>query len=60
MKGVQLFTHSIRQVLNNLGPALRISGVLYLVQIATSLLLGASMMIDSEASAAAIRAGNFP
>lgn len=60
MKGVQLFTHSIRQVLNNLGPALRISGVLYLVQIATSLLLGASMVIDSDASAAAIRAGNFP
>ena len=60
MKGVQLFTHSIRQVFNNLGPALRISGVLYLAQVAASLLLGASAMMNSEANAAAIRAGNFP
>ena len=60
MKGVQLFTHSIRQVFNNLGPALRISGVLYLVQVAASLVFGASFMFDSEANAAAMQAGDFP
>ena len=60
MKGVQLFTHSIRQVSNNLGPALRISGVLYLVQVAASLVLGASLMFDSQATASAMQAGDFP
>jgi hypothetical protein len=60
MKGVQLFTHSIQQVIGNLGPALRISGVLYVVQIAASLIFGVSFMVDGEASAAAMRAGSFP
>ena len=44
MKGVQIFTHSLRQVLNNLPAALRISGVLYLVQVAVSLAFGRAMM----------------
>ena len=43
MKGVQIFSHSLRQVMDNLGPALKVSGVLYLVQVGISLLLGYAM-----------------
>ncbi len=39
MKGVQIFTHSLRQVLGNLEGALRVSLVPYGIQIAASLLL---------------------
>ncbi|MGR3494513.1 hypothetical protein [Citreimonas sp.] len=34
MKGWQIFMHSVRLVLRNLGPALRVSAVLYAVQVA--------------------------
>jgi hypothetical protein len=44
MKGVQIFTHSVRQLTNNLPAALRISGVLYLVQFVAALLFGGAMM----------------
>ena len=40
MKGVQIFSHSVRQVLDNLGPALKVSGVLYLVQVVITGALG--------------------
>ena len=60
MKGVQLFTHSVRQVFNNLGPALRISGALYLVPAALSLAVGASIVQDRAAMEAAMRTGDFP
>ncbi len=40
MKGVQIFSHSVRQVMDNLGPALKVSGVLYLVQVVISGALG--------------------
>ena len=40
MKGLEIFVHSVRQVFGNLGPALRISAVLYLVQVAGMVLLG--------------------
>ena len=43
MKGVRIFSHSLRQVLDNLGPALKISGVLYLVQVGVSMALGHAM-----------------
>ncbi len=43
MKGVQIFSHSLRQVMDNLGPALKVSGVLYLVQVAITMLLGYAM-----------------
>lgn len=43
MKGVQIFSHSLRQVMDNLGPALKISGVLYLVQVGITMALGAAM-----------------
>lgn len=43
MKGVQIFSHSLRQVMDNLGPALKISGALYLVQVGITMALGAAM-----------------
>ena len=44
MKGVQIFLHSVRQVTANLPAALRISGVLYLVQFGVAMLFGGAMM----------------
>lgn len=44
MKGVQIFSHSLRQVMDNLGPALKVSGVLYLVQVGITILLGYAMV----------------
>lgn len=44
MKSVQIFSHSIRQVINNLPAAIRISGVLYLIQVAVGLVFGRAMM----------------
>ncbi len=39
MKGWKIFVHSVRLVLNNIGPALQVSLVLYLVQVANQLVL---------------------
>lgn len=44
MKGVQIFSHSVRQLTNNLSAAFRISGVLYLVQVVVAALFGRAMM----------------
>lgn len=44
MKGVQIFMHSVRQVMNNLPAAIRISGVLYLVQVGVGLAVGRGML----------------
>lgn len=44
MKSVQIFSHSIRQVINNLPAAIKISGVLYLVQAVVGIGLGRAMM----------------
>lgn len=44
MKSVQIFSHSIRQVMNNLPAAIKISGVLYLVQVVVGMALGRAMM----------------
>lgn len=44
MKGMQIFTHSVRQVTANLPAALRISAVLYLVQFGVVALFGGAMM----------------
>jgi hypothetical protein len=40
MKGWQIFTHSLRQVFGNLEAAIRVSGILYLVQFGVAWLLG--------------------
>ena len=47
MKGWQIFVHSVRQVFGNLDGALRVSGVLYLVQIGVAVLFGGGMMMAS-------------
>lgn len=47
MKGWQIFVHSVRQVFGNLEGALRVSGVLYLVQIGVAVLFGGGMMMAS-------------
>lgn len=39
VKGVQLFLHSAKQVFGNLGAAIRISGLLFLVQLIATLLV---------------------
>lgn len=44
MKGLQIFRHSVRQVTGNLEGALRVSGVLYAVQVVIGLILGFGMM----------------
>lgn len=44
MKGRRIFEHALRQVMNNLPAALKVSGALYLVQAVIGLLLGAQMM----------------
>ena len=36
MQGWKIFTHSVQMVFGNLGPALRISGLLYLAYIAVN------------------------
>lgn len=44
MNGLTIFTHSVRQVFNNLPAALRISGLLYLIQVAAGILFGGAVM----------------
>lgn len=44
MKGMQIFQHAVRQVMNNLPDALKVSGVLYLVQALIGMALGAHAM----------------
>lgn len=59
--GWQIFIHSIRQVLNNLSAALRISGALFLVQLIVSYALGVSLSGGSEAELQQrMMSGEFP
>lgn len=59
--GWQIFIHSIRQVLNNLSAALRISGALFLVQLVVSYALGVSLSGGSEAEfQQRMMSGEFP
>ncbi|MDU8910891.1 hypothetical protein [Aestuariicoccus sp. MJ-SS9] len=48
MKGWHIFTHSVRLVLNNLGAALRVSLVLYLVQVANQLYVFANPPVMTD------------
>jgi hypothetical protein len=59
MKGIQILVHSIRQVLGNLGPALRVSLVPNLIQFAAMLALGMSLMTSGDDLAARILDGSF-
>ena len=44
MLGVRIYLHSLRQVFGNLGAALRVSGLLYLVQTLVVFLIGISVL----------------
>ncbi|MGB8812037.1 MAG: hypothetical protein WCC57_02525 [Paracoccaceae bacterium] len=60
MKGLQIFTHSLRQVLGNLEAAFRVSGLLYLAQVALSVIFDLSILQDQKAMQAAMLDGTFP
>lgn len=47
MKGVQIFSHSLRQVMNNLPAAVRVSGVLYLALAVLGLILDGLVLSGS-------------
>jgi hypothetical protein len=50
MKGWQIFTHSVRQVFGNMDAALKISGPLYLVQMAVALFFGFNVFAGVDLS----------
>ena len=52
MKSWAIFRHSLRQVFRNLGGALRVSGVLYLVQISLTLAIFGPIVLTKGVSAA--------
>lgn len=60
MKGLQIFTHSVRQVFGNLDAALRVSGVLYLAQLVLVLVLGLAVITDEAAMQEQVATGTFP
>lgn len=47
MKGYQIFLHSVKQVLGNFGPAIRISGILFLVQMIVMFAVGRSGVAEA-------------
>lgn len=57
MKGYQIFLHSVKQVLGNLGPAIRISGILFLVQVIATLFFGRREMMSGMQDAMAMPLG---
>lgn len=61
MKGWLIFVHSVRQVFGNLNAALRVSALLYLVQVAAQVVLIGNLMDISDADRRAmIAADEFP
>lgn len=60
MQSVQIFTHSVRQVSGNLGPALRISGLLFLMQFALIFVLGAQVVFSPDGGQAMMNTGTYP
>jgi hypothetical protein len=63
MKGWQIFWQSVLRVFNNLGVALRISVVPYIIIVAVSAVLlfpVLGVIMDPEAMTATIRSGTFP
>ena len=59
MKGLQIFRHSVRQVTGNLEGALRVSGVLYAVQVVIGLILGFGMMANAQMGPGAMGSFGF-
>jgi hypothetical protein len=60
MKGLQIFTHSLRQVTGNLRAAIKVSGLLYSVQFILAFALGNTLFADEAAVMAAMETGEFP
>lgn len=61
MKGWQIFLHSVRQVFGNLDAALRVSGLLYLIQVAAQVVfIGTIMSMPDADRRAMMAAGEFP
>jgi hypothetical protein len=60
MQGLQIFIHSVRQVFGNFGAALRISGLLTLVQIALVFVLGLQVVLSPDGGQAMMMAGTYP
>lgn len=59
MKGYQIFLHSVKQVFGNFGTAVRVSGVLFLVQAITTLGLDRYAMMTQGTGAAMLTPGEF-
>lgn len=59
MKGYQIFLHSVKQVFGNLGAAVRVSGVLFLVQAITTLFLERNAMMTEGHGPAALPSGGL-
>ncbi|MCY1126455.1 hypothetical protein OU426_06260 [Frigidibacter sp. RF13] len=59
MKGWQIFIHSVRQVFGNLEAALKVSGPLYLIQLAVAVFIGVNVFsaIDFSAQGARLPVG---
>ena len=60
MQGIAILMHSIRQVFGNMGAALRISGLLYIVQMGVFLALGIAVLGSQADMQAMMMAGAFP
>lgn len=60
MKAWKIFVHSVRQVVGNLGAALRVSGLLYVVQFVLLIALQVSVPGSEADIEAAIESGNAP
>ena len=60
MQGIQIFTHSLRQVFGNLSAALRISGALTLVQFGLVFALGQQVLHSEDGGRAMMMNGTFP
>lgn len=60
MKALQILAQSVRQVFGNMGGALRVSAVPYLLQAGLLLAIGDMGLTNQAAASAAIKAGTFP
>jgi hypothetical protein len=59
VKGYQIFLHSVKQVFGNFGAAVRISGLLFLVQVFAALFFGRAAMMSGMQGAMAVPRGGM-
>ncbi|HQU70553.1 MAG TPA: hypothetical protein PLI43_20485 [Albidovulum sp.] len=59
MKGYQIFLHSVKQVFGNFGAAVRISGLLFLVQVFATLFFGRAAVMPGMQDAMAMPRGGM-